>query len=262
MTREEAIDLIHNSSLSGRADALLSYLSPSARVILQDEPVSGGSSASHFGGVPSFPQGVTWPRWDKRDFLKAEIASLEKQLETITNKTQDQPEKIPGVRLRKLTRMRDRIAKLREEVSSGPIPLAFLAQLSLSEIGAVAPLTGWPTEGTLAFFYDAVSHPWGFDPLDRGHCRVLFFTESEPLIPTEFPNGLAGDVRFPSCAMTFSCEWSLPDILHVEGDDSALWRTGDYDELLSKLGAVGSGDSQLIHRIGGPPTRGAERNDP
>jgi len=133
MRREKAIELIRSSPLAEFGEMLVNYLSPSARIIVRDEPEvsSNRLSASFFGGLPLLPKNAAWPTWDKSDHLKAEIASLEKRLEAYARRTRDQPETIPGIREIRSTGFRNSIRKKREELSLGKIPLAFLGQLSL-----------------------------------------------------------------------------------------------------------------------------------
>jgi hypothetical protein len=69
MDEQQAIETIRRSGLAKHGDLLIDRLLPSARVVVHE---SGGSSAgdsvvSHFGGLPSLPQGAAWPMWDKYD---------------------------------------------------------------------------------------------------------------------------------------------------------------------------------------------------
>ena len=255
MTREEAIELIRSSALSELTDEIASHLLPSARIIVADKPASDGenSSVSYFGGPPSLPRNFSWPDWDRGEYLKGEIASLEKGIEAFAQRTQDQPGDAPGYSEWKLSGMRARLEKLREKFTPGRVPLAFLGQISLCEVQAVVPLLGWPTAGTLAFFYDALNQHWGFDPLDRGHCRVLFFTDGEPLFQATAPCCLHDDIKFPKYSVRFESEWTLPSRLSIEGMDTVMWETGHYEELLKSLCHTSQGDSEQKHRAGGHP---------
>jgi uncharacterized protein YwqG len=254
MNREQAIELIRDPALSEYAETLVSYLSPSARITVHDAPAGGSdrSTASHFGGLPSLPENAAWPDWDKTAYLKAAIETLEKQIEARARRSQDEHEKVPGLRQKFLSLTQNRLAKMREELSWGRVPLAFLGQLSLSEVTAAAPLPGWPREGTLAFFYDA-SWLWGFSPLHRGHCRVLYFPASVALIPTEFPQKLAAGARFPEQPVTFECEWTLPTYLKLNDGAVNLWKMDEYRELIEKLNSDGANQKDQVHRCGGYP---------
>jgi uncharacterized protein YwqG len=253
MQREEAIELIRSSPLAEFGEILVNYLSPSARIIVRDESEAGGArlSASFFGGLPLLPENMAWPTWEKSEHLKAEIASLEKRLEAYTLRTKDQPETIPGIRERRLTGFRNSISKKREELFIGNIPLAFLGQVSLREVCAIAQLPGWPRAGVLAFFYDA-SQVWGYDPLDRGHCRVLFYPE-EQLTPAEFPTALSSEARFPRRSLEFRCEWTLPKYLELNNGDLVLWKMDEYSDLIAKLSSGSDAGGGLVHRVGGYP---------
>jgi uncharacterized protein YwqG len=235
MNRLSAVDAIRQSRLAKYAEALIALLEPSARIVVGDEPeASGRSGRSHFGGLPSLPEGAAWPRWDKHDLLAAQIARAEESFK-------QNP---------RATLWRDMAAKLRKELSAGKQPLSFLCQLSLPELHAAAPLPGWPAEGSLAFFYDT-SQEWGFDPLSRGHCRVLYFAGREQLVPQQAPADLADDALFPERHFTFSPEWTLPDSLMLEDNCHTIF-TDEFRELFERL-MPASLDGQPIHRCGGHP---------
>ncbi len=254
MQREEAIELIRSSPLAEFHEVLVNYLLPSVRITVRDEPGGSGDSlsASFFGGRPLLPVNTVWPAWDKGDHLKAEIASLEKRLDAYARRTQDQPERIPGIRERRLTGFRDSISNKREQLSLGKTPLAFLGQLSLREVSGVAPLPGWPREGVLAFFYDD-SQIWGYDPLDRGHCRVLFYPEEIRLNPVDFPTTLSAAAHFPRRSLQFRCEWTLPTYLELKSGDLVLWKMDEYSDLITKLNSGSGAEGELVHRVGGYP---------
>jgi uncharacterized protein YwqG len=250
MQREEAIEMIRSSPLADYSAKLVDYLSPSVRIIVGDEAENEtcSSISSYFGGQPCFPENITWPEWDKSDYLQAEIASIQKRFDAYTARTRDLPETIPGIHERRSTGFRNSLAKKREELALGPIPLAFLGQLSLREISTVAPLHGWPKEGVLAFFYDA-DQIWGFDPLHRGHCCILFYPKDVPLSPSEFPKALPNNARYPKRSLQFTCEWILPTF--IELNDGQLWKTDEYRDLVERLNS--SGIREAVHRVGGYP---------
>jgi uncharacterized protein YwqG len=151
-----------------------------------------------------------------------------------------------------LTGFRNSVIKKREELSLGKSPLAFLGQLSLREVSAVASLPGWPREGYLSFFYDA-AQIWGYDPLDRGHCRVLFYPEEVQLSPAEFPTTLPAHAQFPKRSLEFQCEWTLPTYLELNNGELVLWKTDEYSDLTTKLNASDDTRGGLVHRAGGYP---------
>ena len=49
----------------------------------------------------------------------------------------------------------------------GGVPMAFLAQIRLSDAVAYDPDARLPRSGMLYFFYEAQEQKWGFDPKDR-----------------------------------------------------------------------------------------------
>ena len=56
-------------------------------------------------------------------------------------------------------------------------PLAFLAQINLSDLVGFPSAQILPNRGWLVFFYDAEQSTWGFDPQDRGSWAVLFMPD-------------------------------------------------------------------------------------
>jgi hypothetical protein len=79
MDKNQAIELIRQSSLSVDTDLLVEHLLPSARIVVCDGPGECAEyvMASHFGGLPSLPRNAAWPVWDNCDFQKGQIARLE-----------------------------------------------------------------------------------------------------------------------------------------------------------------------------------------
>ena len=236
MDKQQAIDAIRGSSLSGQADLLIEHLLPSARALVQED--RGGTVpdpvSSHLGGLPSLPHDAKWPVWDSRDYLSRKIARLE-------DKFRSNP---------RATGLRDIAARMRQDMPAGPIPLAFIGQLNLAELAASAPLEGWPKEGILAVFYGSVS---GFDPLERGGSRVLFYPDGKVLAPADPPTGLPESQRFPERKVSFRREWTLPS------NPRRVWPKEDYrtlrrqlEPLRRQLASVLS-DKEPIHRCAGHP---------
>ncbi len=236
MEKEQAIDMIRRCRLRVRAGLLIEQLLPSARLI-----VDGGSNnsfdasvGSHFGGLPHLPAGVTWPEWDKHDYLNAQVERLEAQFRANP----------------RATGLRDIAMRMRQDFPPGPIPLQFLGQLFLSELHAAVALPGWPCDGTLLFFCDPSA--WGFDPLARGHCRVLYFRENEALIPVPPPAELPTEARFSERRLSFQLEWTLPTRISLEDADLSIWGDEEYRELCRQLRGSTS-ERDPIHRCGGHP---------
>lgn len=234
MNAQQAADVIRRSSVSDLADLLIERLLPSARIVVDGEPGSGVQdlAASQFGGLPSLPSGTHWPRWDKREYLRAEVDRLEKQFRANP----------------RATGLRDIAASMRPELDREPVPLLFLGQLQLTEIHAVAPLPDWPSAGMLLFFYDPST--WGFDPLARGHNRVLYFPAGEDLHATPPPKDLPETARFPHRRVTFAREWTLPTRVDLQERELSVWDNDDYEDLCRELMAD---PEEPFHRCGGHP---------
>lgn len=225
----QAEEVIRRSSLAGEAELLIKHLLPSARVVVREplESSAKSSNTSRFGGMPLLPHGQLWPTWDKREFLSGQVARLQEKFRANP----------------RATGLRDIALRMRQDLPKGPVPLPFLGQLSLAEIHAAAPLRGWPSEGTLAFFCETSS--WGFDPLARGHCRVFFFPPHEELIPLPAPNDLPDEARFLERALAFEREWTLPSCIEQNGLDY-----DEYSDLCEEL-MPGLKTNSPIHRCGG-----------
>ena len=108
---------------------------PAVRLVAQKvRQAQLGLGESRIGGNPDVPPGFEWPRW-------------------LPTKPRN-----------------DKLA--RPWRPNGPAPLGFLAQIDLSAIPSIGDLL--PSSGWFYFFYDRYCEPWGFDPADRGCCRVLY----------------------------------------------------------------------------------------
>jgi hypothetical protein len=111
MDKKQAVDLIRKCGLSRQADLLCDHLLPSARLVVHEdsEPSVEDSVGSHFGGLPSLPRDVTWPVWDRREFVNGQIARLE-------DKFRANPRAIG---------LRDIALRMRQDLVGWPLPLPF-----------------------------------------------------------------------------------------------------------------------------------------
>jgi uncharacterized protein YwqG len=235
MDKTEAISVVRNSGLAHHADRLIQSLLPSARLVICDKAANDaeGCANSHLGGLPRLPLGTVWPLWDKRELFWRQVSRFEDKLKGG-----------PAA-----TGLHEIVRRMGAEVPDGPTPLTFLGQFSLSELFARAPLPGWPRSGYLAFFTDPKA--WTFDPLARGHCRILFIPESEPLERLPAPHDLPECARFPERRVSFEREWTLPTRLETGGERLSSLASGEYRELCNRLLALGGEDR--LHRCGGHP---------
>ncbi len=227
--------MIRGWRLPLREDLVIEHLLPSARIVIHEgDQASVSDPVSHFGGLPSLPPGTKWPVWDRYDFLSGQIARFEAKYRANPH----------------LTGLHDIATRMRQDLSCGPVPLLFLAKLSLSQLHAAAPLPGWPCDGTLLFFCDPSG--WGFDPLTRGHCRVLFFRENQTFVPVPAPEDLPKEARFAERRLGFQFEWTLPTRIRMGDHDLSIWGHSDYGDLCRQLMGLLS-DDEPIHRCGGHP---------
>lgn len=88
------------------------------------------------------------------------------------------------------------------------LPLAFLAQFDCAELSAMDDEGLLPDHGLLSLFYDM--NAYGYQPEDRGSARVYWFEEPEGLAPTDFPEDLEEEYRFPMVCIDMQAEASYP----------------------------------------------------
>jgi uncharacterized protein YwqG len=128
-----------------------SFARPNIRVVVDDEAAHDTAlpGATKFGGAPDLPVGTVWPERPAYAYTKG-------------NRT------------------------IADDPVWRPAPLTFIAQINLAEIARLGCDLPLPAEGLLAFFYDAETQPWGFDPADGVGTRVLYTpagTSTERLTP-------------------------------------------------------------------------------
>jgi uncharacterized protein YwqG len=109
--------------------------------------------------------------------------------------------------------------------------LAFLGQVSLADVAAVADPTALPSDGLVLFFFDLDRRPSGLAPAHRGSCRVLLVPDGIEVQPRttrapalrELPVELSRELMLPSA-------WSLAaEPLELSADEMDAWeelRTG------------------------------------
>jgi uncharacterized protein YwqG len=115
-------------------------------------------------------------------------------------------------------------------------PLAFVAQINLTDL-ADSPCAGLlPTTGWLSFFYHPAQEAWGFDPKDRGSFQVLF-TPSGPLARLLTPPDLQDEGRFDLCQLQLLPDLSLPatDSTPFQATGLARLPLDPFEDLVEQL---------------------------
>jgi hypothetical protein len=133
-----------------------------------------------------------------------------------------EPNTRPAVRL--ATRRIEEIERGRSRVGGVPdlppskawprrhgVPLAFLAQIDLSEAAPHLPQGLLPPSGHLWFFCDVQGWPDGSGPDDGGGGVVLYEPAGVALEPAIVPKDLPAKGRFPLCAVTMEGYLDIPD---------------------------------------------------
>jgi uncharacterized protein DUF1963 len=129
----------------------------------------------------------------------------------------------------------------------GGRPLAFLAQLDLSEVSRHLEGSGLPEEGLLSFFYDAAQQPDGYRPADRDGFRVFHSSGSSNRLWRATPPPGLEPPPFPVRTLSFKTEKSYPDLGSYAVRKLALGASEleDYREFLAGL-AQPSPDHRLL----------------
>ena len=126
-------------------------------------------------------------------------------------------------------------------------PMAFLAQIDLSEISSVYHYEWLADKGSLLFFYDVIEMPWGFDPKDRGGWTVLY--HSEPAGYVEYPLDLDDECKIRELFIEPVLVKILPNY-----DDPNVEKLELSDEEVDAYIDLNEGDDEPSHQIGGYPS--------
>ncbi len=132
-----------------------------------------------------------------------------------------------------------------EEGDPVSYPLAFLAQLDLSELAPYDTEHRLPDRGLLSFFYEMNTMCWGFSPEDIGSARVFYFDgKPEELLEVEFPPELAEEWQIPEAGIKFKSACNLPDFEEFDEYCSTDADWEDYAKACKRLGARMDGDAE------------------
>ncbi len=136
------------------------------------------------------------------------------------------------------------------------VPMSFIAQIDLSELGANASAFGLPSTGVLTFFYDSRQSTWGFDPADADSALVAWWPDTDLLRSRTTPES-----RFKRVDVSFRSEWTVPQFgsLELAWDKSGRGvpadQPGEPVELESMLTLENllAGEDHIRHRMFGHP---------
>lgn len=128
--------------------------------------------------------------------------------------------------------------------------MGFIAQIDLGAIPRVDD--SLPEAGWLYFFYDTVRQTWGFDPADRGSCRIFYANcDRSTLRRMAPPNDANPDFASRSCAVAAIPELTLPEELPGVEYETPTYEA--YQKLLAELSNGKDTVSDTIHRLLGHP---------
>jgi len=127
-----------------------------------------------------------------------------------------------------------------------PTPLGFIAQLDLSALPRIDE--GLPESGWLYFFYDRNCEPWGYDPADRGCCRVIYANcERTMLTRMDPPADAEPNHSAHATIVEARLELTLPEGVDIE------FGSAEYEEFEALRSELLKPASQPYHRFLGHP---------
>jgi uncharacterized protein YwqG len=196
---------------------------PAVRLIVRPgEDVIG---ASRLGGLPDLPTHAMWPRWDAEAYDAREIADAE-------------------ARAHFSDYVRERLETLRRRAPRRSIPLSFLAQIDLRDLGGFDHGLPLPAVGHLYFFYELSEQPWGYCPTHRGASRVLFAPEGAALARRQAPDDLGKEWILSRSTRVCATQVATIPTWPVDLDDETLETYQNVQDEMS---------NEPEHQIGGHP---------
>jgi uncharacterized protein YwqG len=131
------------------------------------------------------------------------------------------------------------------------VPLAFLAQIDLSELPTGSARGALPESGHLWFFYVADQSTWGFDPKDAGSARVFYAPAGPALTPAARPKQLPEDGEFESAVLGFEAYDDPPDL---DADPPPIrLADGDSERYHGVRSYLATADVSPSHKLLGHP---------
>jgi uncharacterized protein YwqG len=189
---------------------LYSLVRPSVRLVTQRVPLARIEPGhSRIGGRPDVPPGFEWPHWSPPESTDDKFG---------------QPWNPPD-----------------------PVPLGFIAQIDLGNLprmDEVLPGSGW-----LYFFYDRYKEPWGYDPADRGCCRIIYANcDRSTLLRAKPPIGRDPEHIAEPCRVEAWPELTLPDSI-----DDFDYGTPEYESYRRLRDELQKAGGVAHHRLLGHP---------
>jgi uncharacterized protein YwqG len=183
---------------------------PSIRLAAQRVPYARIEIGdSRIGGIPDVPPGFEWPRWVPAEERNNKFAEPWRP--------------------------------------DAPAPLGFIAQIDLSALPSIDGT--FPNAGWLYFFYDRFCEPWGYDPADRGCCRVVYANcERSILLRTKVPPDADPQHTAEPCLVE-----SWPELTLPEDFPDAEYGTPAYDAYHTLCEELTKGGGHTHHRLLGHP---------
>lgn len=209
-TKMDVLNLIEESKIGNKQEFLESIL-PSIRLIATPTDLdSEDLGTSRMGGLPDLPSHMEWPSWSVPDSK------------------------------------RDRFEMLDIEASSKRL-LNFIAQINLADIAPFEAAKDLPQTGLLYFFYDIEACTWGFDPLDAGSARVIYFDGQFSELRRANPDTELSYALTPA-KLAFEEIWTINDTL-----ERGHSKDEEFEECQSLIEKINDIDP-FHHLFGNPQT--------
>jgi uncharacterized protein YwqG len=131
--------------------------------------------------------------------------------------------------------------------------LAFIGQIDLGSLPGQLSAQGFPEEGLLLFFYDAIEQPWGFDPAHAGSFAVIHAPEREATAVHPWPDDLPAEAQFPACGLAAEVTLTIPSWQSVLVEELAL--EDEQEDLYARLEEIACSPDRAACRalVGGHP---------
>ncbi len=128
-------------------------------------------------------------------------------------------------------------------------PLAFIAQINLTELPKAEFLKILPSSGMLYFFYSAEQETWGFDPKDKGSWRVVYRNSGELKRRVLYIDSLENG-NYNCCSVRFHLSVTIPAWSSIQFKSLNLnQEEDDRYSSLRELFLISSNSGSCFHRF-------------